>query len=721
MMINKSRHDNRGSSLITVIVCIAFITILSTLLLTLTVNNIQMKAISRKAKANFYVTEKAFDEIKVGLQEVVANELENAYEEVLKQYLHKTLEEKEKIFSKTFVDGLAKKLGGDVDATTYNLNTMESYIKQSSIELKAKDNNNYLVKDIIDISNPKYMTLKNVQVSYTDANRYKTTITSDISINTPSMVFNSVSNGGVVFKEYGIIADNQLLLKTAPNVTISGNVYSGDGGILIDNASSLLMEKASKIITRGDINVAERSVLQITNNPSVWINSIGTKKGTNTEDATSISIEGKCYVADDLTLNARVSDVAIKGEYYGYNYLANTSIPFADPLTPQSSSSIIINGARSNLDLSGVDKLLIAGRAFLDPKSNKNESNEVQDKIETGESLAIKGNQYAYLIPSEYLWCDLNPVPRTVYDNGTRPLTEVDYNKVLTVPSAIDISQYADGYSKIFYKAAGQDLVYYYIKFKSQEKANEYVRKYYEVYNNNANIGVIDNRIKSFAKSIKIKEPMNSLISSGNIFTFNEATGKSSLTPNTVNPDVNTLQAIAKSLAKRYDFLKRELSDVATGEPYDETSMFKTIVHTSNIDTDNIDTNYPEGVKTVNVDSENVVYIVDNDGESAFIIEDNSSLPNMGRQGIVIATGSVEVKKDYKGLIISGKDIELKPGVKVTASNDVVNTILRANNPQVNRYFIRYAHHVGTGADEDGARVNVSSLIVYDNWKLNED
>lgn len=717
------RGNNRGSSTIIVILCIAFISILSTLLLTLTVNNIQMKAISRKAKTNFYVAEIAFDEIKAGLEEVTAKELEKAYNEVMENYIHKSKEEKEKLFSKTYIDGLAKTLGGDVDATTYYTSLIAGYIKQPSATLDMEIHANQLVKDTAEADNPRYLTLKQVRINYTDTENYKTTIESDITIHTPSIEFNAALGSSSVYVDYSLIADNKITLDTAPNVTIGGNAYAGDGGIVVNNASTLVMENASNIVTRGDISVAERSSLKISNNPGVWAKSIKTAKGTNTEEATTISIDGKCYVADDLMLNAKNSEVNISGEYYGYSYLANTLIPPADPLTPQSSSAVVINGINSVLDLSDVDRLLIAGKAYIDPASRGNESTRIQGNVQTGESLAVKGNQYAYLVPEEYMWCGSNPVTLSEYNSREATIIEVDYNKVLSNPLPIQLSDYADGFSNIFYQAAGQDFVYYYIKFKSQEKANEYLQKYVEVYNSNVGIGMIDNYIKSYAKSIKVKEPFTSMISSGNVFTFNGNTGKSTLLKNSVNPDGDSLRLIAENLVKRYDSMRYELTQVPTGGYYNENSMFKTIVHTSNINMDHIDTNYVNGVKTVTVDSENVVYIVDNAGSGPYIIQEDGNLPNMGRQGIVIATGSVVVNCDYTGLILAGEDIILRPGVCVTASSDIVKTVLGANHPQVNRYFVKYEttpFPVSEGVG-DGSRVIVSDLIVYDNWKLNED
>lgn len=732
MKIREKKQNNNGSTLIMVIICIAFVSILCSVLLSVAVNNIQMKVVDKNTKTNFYEAEAAFDEIKKGLEEAVAEQLESAYQTVMETYISTTDIERKQIFAKTFIDGMAKYLGGMANATTYSTGILGAYIQNTPATLDVSVGDNILVKDMVNPELPTYLTLKNIKISYTDSNLYKTTISADITINVPGLNFTTVSVFEPTFTEYSLIADKKISLDTAPNVTITGNLYAGAGGLRIHNQSSLKLDNATNIVTRGDINVSERSNLDISGYPNVWAQNIATEKGTNTVNTTSITISGICYVADDLSLNASHSDVVIKGDYYGYSYGVNDDsvIPESETYTAKNSSAILINGSNSNLDLSGVNNLFIAGRAYLDPKSRGNESNSIQGTVQTGEALAVKGNQYAYLVPATYIWAGSNPVSLEAYNNRPLDLIEVDYNRGTNI---IDIKNYSDGFSKIYYKSGTQDFVYYYIKFKSEEKANEYMREYYAVNNPAGAIGIVDNRIKNFATSIKIKNPITSLISSGNIFTFSSETGKSSLLPNTVNPDTKpdgskdssllALEAIATTLAKRYNSISMNLVDNVTSLPYDSSSVFRSIVHTDNINTDTLfDTDFVNGIKTVVVDHNYVVYIVDNAGEVTFEIPTNSSLPNNGRQGIVIATGSIKVTSDYTGLILAGDTISLAPSVKVHSSKSMVEAIFQKNNTNVNRYFRDFANlSPTTSTTENTEAVNISNLIVYDNWIRNEE
>ena len=66
------------------------------------------------------------------------------------------------------------------------------------------------------------------------------------------------------------------------------------------------------------------------------------------------------------------------------------------------SSSIVINGKSTTLDLSGVRKLMLAGRSYIGtsdvrPVSGTSNSNDVM----MGESITVKGTQLAYLLPPD--------------------------------------------------------------------------------------------------------------------------------------------------------------------------------------------------------------------------------------------------------------------------------------------------------------------------------
>lgn len=734
-MIEKNglSKDNQGSTLLMVILCVAFISILGSIVVSATVSNLKMKKANQKAKTNFYETEMALDEIKTGLEEVTAQAASDAYKKVLENYITISEEEKKNLFAKAFIDGLAEKLGGESNAAIYSTEYIASFIKQSPARLSVPLGKNTLIKDTSNLETPKFITLTNVKVTYKDANNFQTSISTDITINTPSMDFRSAHKLQPVYADFGLIANQKIDLNASPSVIVKGNVYSGNGGIILQHGSELTMDDADRIITRGNIEVAERSQLTIKNYPALWTRNIATLKGADTDNPTSIKINAKTYVADDFMLNAKNSDVILEGEYYGYSYSSTIKDNAQDGheekrVEAQDSSAIIINGRNTSLNMERVNKLFIAGRAVLNPNSAGNHSAMDQGNVYTGEALAIKGNQVAYLVPAEAVWTGTNPVTLENYNSRPSHVAEVDYGKVSD--HNLKLSNYVDGYSKIFYQAGSQEFVYYYLKFQSEEKANQYLQKYYEVYNAGEAIGIIDNRLKPYAKKIALGNSVESILSAGNIFTLNNA-GKSSLLANTINPDSSTdgnlnpglelLRLTSANLAERYDSVQQNLIEYAKVAPYNSDSIFDTIIHTENLRNDALtDPEFIDGVKRVIEATDSVVYIIDNKDGEVFHLQADTSLPNYGMKGIVIATGSVRVSGNFTGLIIAGDTITLHAGAKVTASKKDVEELFNLRNPKINRYFRNLSKDIQDEIEGGSGKVDISKLIVFDNWKKNK-
>ena len=125
-----------------------------------------------------------------------------------------------------------------------------------------------------------------------------------------------------------------------------------------------------------------------------------------------VNLLGTTYLSDDLTIESGSgSRVTVQGEYYGYGYpeSARSSLNnymYDNPEKRWSdtvlSSSIVINGKNTTLDLSGVRKIMLAGRSYIGtskvkPVNGESNSNDVM----MGESITVKGTQLAYLLPSD--------------------------------------------------------------------------------------------------------------------------------------------------------------------------------------------------------------------------------------------------------------------------------------------------------------------------------
>ena len=67
------------------------------------------------------------------------------------------------------------------------------------------------------------------------------------------------------------------------------------------------------------------------------------------------------------------------------------------------SSAIIINGREASLDMSNIRELMLAGTAYINTQAIVNSSSvgTQNSNVGMGESISVKGDQIAYLVPPE--------------------------------------------------------------------------------------------------------------------------------------------------------------------------------------------------------------------------------------------------------------------------------------------------------------------------------
>lgn len=688
--------NNRGSILIFVVICASFIMILATVILSLTVTNRQMKQVEYSSKDNFYSTEIGLEEIRTGLEEYVAASLTKAYSKVLEQFIGNTEEQKSIIMRNEFLDDLESSLS--IMPGYYDLELLRNCLRDiTGFSISSGDNR--LIRD------DNSITLNNVIVGYEDDRAYMTTISTDIVINSSTSSF-VLSYLDPAFAEYALVADNMINLSTTGLVSgakVNGSIYSGNNGIEISN-SSLDIGSASHVVSRGDINIRSNSLLKINDYPSIWVKNISLDSDTTEEY--ELDIRGKCYVADDLSINGNNSKVNIQGEYYGYSYESYSDNALAPSLTAEANSSIVINGNNAGLNFSNMNALMLAGRGFLSPNYSGDFS-----EVYTGESITVKNMQMAYLIPKDFLWCESNPVTQEEYLNKPAAISEVDYGRVSSFP--INLSEYSDGYFNLHYILHGVQYKYYFIKFKSQAKANEYMQKYFEIYRNGSSeLLNVDDLIGGNVESIIIDNTINDIfLTAGNIFTYQSSTA--GLIENSVSydgPSLSAMEQLANQLSKRYDSMTRNLQLVTTRPAYDADSVFNSIVDTGKLDIAPYMTSYPVELN----DETYYVHIINNPGSNYNI----SNISSNQRKGIVIARGSICADANFRGLILSGEDIELRASIIVDASKEMVEGILGMGNEDINRYFRDYASI--SSPNNDDKSLHVGDLIKFENWKKNE-
>ena len=218
---------------------------------------------------------------------------------------------------------------------------------------------------------------------------------------------------------------------------------------------------------------------------------------------------GKTYLADDLTVQSgNNSNVTIRGEYYGfgnpdaskpdsvadmknYNWIDNdtTEALYNEYGRKDSAlnSSIIINGKNTTMDLSGVQRLMLAGRNYIKGST----------EIATGESLSVKGSQLAYLLPAELLGNgeQTNPMTYAQYKKITENRTKsigIQMDKPVAEWGNKTLSQIGvdekNPVQENYYPdntAGDTGYVYFYLNFTDSSKASAFMQYYYSKSNVN--------------------------------------------------------------------------------------------------------------------------------------------------------------------------------------------------------------------------------------------
>ena len=447
--------DNKGFSLVTVIIAVAFIGILGMLVLYIALQNFNMKTTGIKGKDGFYTAEQALEEIRLGLQQDVGDSMSAAYIEVMEDYNKKSdsadtvLDElRQKEFEETFLEMLTARVRGsekngqsELPLNQYSMDYLRGYVDLDQMDDFDKSTETLIVTTadgrtpVIASDAEKGLLLKNLKVIYVDAKGYASIIETDIRLGIPKIQFPTPSTlpdlmNMVVVAQGGIVCKaSERVTASAALTSITGSIYAGNlensntsdsmsTSIQIEKNAALSIASGDKIVTSGEIAVDEKGTFSTKSGVTLWTHGIRMTEG-------NVTLSGTTYVADDLTVekNAKSSDgsqVKIAGEYYGFgspdsakeskNYTQTgqtkeNDLPrLYDTLSDADlSSGIVINGRNTTIDLSGVKKFLLAGRNYIAVSGVKGSSENANSDVMLGESLSVKGSQLAYLVPAALL------------------------------------------------------------------------------------------------------------------------------------------------------------------------------------------------------------------------------------------------------------------------------------------------------------------------------
>lgn len=392
-------------------------------------------------------------------------------------YKSKTNEQANKEFKEKFYSKMKDCYGGDsATADTMAIySTFKTYFSEDDLNVMLTDPSvaggelsSYAFNRITDDTN-QTITITGLYFKTKDTaltNGYQQTLYTDITIDVPDVTINFINNNSDIdtILQFWAIADDGIDISSNNSVKFTGNIYAGvawdenqitlntkyketqqelinkkdfglvNSGILVSSSSksgTSVIFNCDKLITGGNIVADNGSSITFhgvgaNQDNEIWCRNIVTSQSDNELNKASIYGSGNMYVYDDLEVNAKESYVALSGKFTGYNYgtFGSNSVSttgeeddvFATGASDvygkhYNSSSIIINGEDSTLEMTNLSSLTIAGRSYIDYSNG-------QSSYVTGESMSIRANQLAYVVPKSMLKYD-SKTQKMVLDYAT--------------------------------------------------------------------------------------------------------------------------------------------------------------------------------------------------------------------------------------------------------------------------------------------------------------
>lgn len=735
----RKKSDNRGATLVLVITTIALVSILVTVILAMSLMNLQMKTVNKNATDNFYDAESALDEIRTGLQQEVSLAASAAYVEVMTRYSETNYQDSQRltIFNAKYKEKLWASLEDPSDTTIYSIAKLTDYIStaqkyNNATKTGAKINNVDSGLTPIFALTSQGLVLKNVDVTYHGVDNYVSEIQTDIVLGYPEMDFTQPATVPDVLK-YCLVG-NTSIISNAGTITVDGNVYAGVDGLICNNADNFTIQEKNTVITKGNLLLNSGSVFHGSSKVELWANDIIANNNTQ------LKVMGTTYVADDLEVTGSAK-IDLNGEYYGYgNPITAKVAESKEAQTTQTeiednpsaySSSIIVNGistsGKTNLYMSGLTKLVLAGNAYIG------------NHTMMGESLSVKSNQIAYMVPEAYL-----PI------GETNPST----NNNLTIDmTGLAADCGAAGYNKMTNASTG--LTYYFMNFSNAKAATTYFDNYYDSSTASGQLHIkrrnqylsfyINDSKLTIRQSTKFEKDLN-----GNILIWDE-NGIYSV-DDTIAENATDISGDSSSY-----YYKKETGwqDMYAAYGINLTSDYGALKNNSNKMNKDVFENlvligdgssdgllklmqenpgkvvfsYSEGSGTDAVTYEARAY--NNAATSPVEVKPTLIHPDANTTVcMIIATGDVKVTTDFSGIIIAKGTITIEPAAGVSASiqsdtDSVAKLINYGTYSNISGttfslfdYMVDAGEYTGniSGSGSTENLVDFADLVTYANW-----
>lgn len=439
----KNKRDDRGSAIVIVIIAMALIGILASTILWASYLNYRIKTNDLKVKNSFYSAETVVEQIVAGIKkDVVSASVNEAYQEILSNWdALGNDDNRQSYFITAYIEAVEDKLGiySSGSVYYYDKDILKGFVDANLWEGAAGNvpsRDGYIVKQIWDEADPVFkaanevngygsMSVKNLCVEFYNSDGLLSIINTDIAIDVPKLNFTQAGTIDRLYP-YVLVGDTGIVTEDNKTIDITGSIYGGEngdyyddkGGIRIGSGSRVTVNEAAYVISGEDIVVGTDSnfLTLLKQNADLVVREVpGVGSGTNVYarglavNGSHLSISGRAFIANDLILSGSGSDVSLSGQYFGYGDTISKTLladeaddegNFPNVNPAESSSAIVINGKDSTVDLTGLNTLQLAGRAYVSLSSTNTEDDKLPHVL-MGESISVKSNQIAYLVPAE--------------------------------------------------------------------------------------------------------------------------------------------------------------------------------------------------------------------------------------------------------------------------------------------------------------------------------
>lgn len=764
LRLREQKKNNKGSMLIMVIMTIAIIGVLVTILYAISLLNFQMKYTDKNAKDTFYDAESALDEVKAGLQVEVSESITNAYILNMELYSQLTEEERNTQFKSEYVQYLREALKENGDSSKYSKENLNSYLVKTKYDETTKTGAKISSADNVLRVTGQGIILENVEVTYYGIEDYVSYITTDIVLKFPEIDFAQAASIPKL-TTYSMIANTQFDA-AGTKADITGNVYWGksgsNGGAVLNHSTITLKPMADStskvsLVTGGDIVMSNHASFTA-ENVELWADNIALA-------GSELDISGISYLKDDLVIgnNGGAGDafisstVKISGDYYGYGnpataVMAESAKEEETGVSPADySSAILVNGAHTKVDLSELNALMLAGNSYIQTTQQTGSSVAGITNKDTpiGESLSIKSSQSAYLVPSVCVvpgseYSGLNPMSAEQYsklvkEKGTDEL--VDFNTVVPEYGNTLSSMGVNSYQPAFYRLSNNvSMVYLFMKFDTQEDANNFFERYYSIAKNKS---ILEGKLDAYTSILKL--PDINTMADNNRFYYN-----GNILVNDGSADsfyINKLQSVTAEEQSYLTAVQMEYQDNFTAlnkklirdyrllsEEEKAKDVYDNLVRGFS-DSDN-KYNIPAGSSKVFVSSgsENYAALVVNgdytiNGTRITATDIEGNTVANAELNVVISSGDVTVESDFEGLIIARGKVVIKNRTDGSSSYQLkaspaktIIALYAANQDGVSASeYLKGAAAIKKeeSDDEEDGEIKIADLITYVNWKKN--